>query len=109
MARALSRWAQVHGLVSVQMEGTPGALLLDLLRKVTENLGIRMWTEAGSEWVSTGMSWVHSVYTRQKGLDFSRQLLSHGLKRGVGGLATIFFSKIVAVLQILGWSKLVLL
>ena len=53
MARALSRWAQVHGLVSVQMEGTPGALLLDLLRKVTENLGIRMWTEASSEWVST--------------------------------------------------------
>lgn len=43
MARVLGDWAQVHGLMSVQMQGTPGALLPDLLQsKLTENLGIRM-------------------------------------------------------------------
>lgn len=54
MARALGHWAQVHGLVFVQMEGTPRALLPDLPQsKVTESLGIRMWREASSEGVST--------------------------------------------------------
>ena len=54
MARVLGHRVQVHGLVSVQMEGTPRALLPDLLQsKVTESLGIRMWREASSEWVST--------------------------------------------------------
>ena len=58
MARALGHWAQVHGLVFVQMEGTPRALLPDLPQsKVTESLGIRMWREASSEGVSGRDGW----------------------------------------------------